>query len=110
MYGQTSENYAISLGLASPASNQKGPKIVNAEIGKWGLFWSDPVLRQVCHLLLSNWCLSLSAAETVTEGSFHCSSSLHDPESFSDHGEYVFRARVSGRVMVEPDDQTDNMV
>ena len=109
-YGQTSENYAISLGLTSPASNQKGPKTVNANIGKRGLVWSDPVLRQVCHLLLSNGCLSFSAAETVTEGPFHCSSSPHDPESFSDHGEYMFRTRVPGSVMVEPDYQMDNMV
>ena len=91
-YGQTGENHTLSLDLAPPVSDHKGYKTVDADIGKWELFWSDTVLWQVCHLLFSNWCLSLSEAETVIEGLLHCSASLHNPEPFSDHGKYMFCA------------------
>ena len=75
--------YLLTLLLHS--TNQKLTKTVDSDVTEGGFVWSDSILRQVCHLLLSD--LSLSpAVETGVEELPYCSSCLNDPKLLSDHG------------------------
>lgn len=108
-YSQKGENHTISLGLTPPTSNQTGPKIANTDIGKWGLTWSDLSCGRFaifssptgacCFLQLKQSLRVLFTADlpfTIQNLSLIMESTCSMP--------------VSGSVMVDADNQTNNVV
>lgn len=93
--GYTYKNNSISLDEASSTSNVKRAKAINADCCKGWLVWCQTILRRVSHLLLKNWCLTATTANTFRQYFSLSRTSVDYSESFAQKTQTVLSTRVT---------------